>query len=72
MLPLGTSFTSSTKLPQASPTQWAALRELKELQATVLRAADGGWVTLQGVGGRFVERNVALTVDERFLARRGR
>ena len=51
------------------PTQWVALREMKELRARVLRAVERGWVSLQGVGGRF---EVALTIDGRRLARKGR
>jgi hypothetical protein len=54
------------------PVQWATLRGMDESGATVTRAAERGWVVLQGVGGKPLDRKAALTGDGRRLARKGR
>jgi hypothetical protein len=52
--------------------QWATLRGIGELRATVERAVERGWVVLQGVGGKPLDRKAALTEEGRRLARKGR
>jgi hypothetical protein len=52
--------------------QWGVLREMAESPATVTRAVERGWVVLQDVKGRPLERKAALTDEGRRLARRGR
>ena len=54
------------------PMQWGTLREMDELQATVARAVELGWVILQGVSGKPLARKAALTDEGRRLARKGR
>jgi hypothetical protein len=54
------------------PTQWAALYGMGESAATVSRAVERGWVILQDVRGRPLERQAALTDDGRRVARKGR
>ena len=54
------------------PMQWGRLSGMDELQATVARAVERGWVILQGVSGKLRERKAALTDEGRRLARRGR
>jgi type II secretory pathway component PulK len=54
------------------PMQWATLRGMDESRATVARAIERGWVVLQGVGGKPLDRKAALTGDGRRLARKGR
>ena len=54
------------------PMEWQVLRGMGELRETVLRAVERGWVVLQDVGGKPLERSVALTREGRRLARRGR
>jgi hypothetical protein len=52
--------------------QWRALREMAESWATVTRAVERGWVLLQDVKGKPLERKAALTDEGRRLARKGR
>jgi hypothetical protein len=52
--------------------RWATLRGIGELRATVERAVERGWVILQDLKGKPLERKAALTDDGRRLARRGR
>jgi len=52
--------------------QWATLRGMDELRATIARAVERGWVILQAVRGRPLERQAALTDEGRRLARKGR
>ena len=43
-----------------------------EARATVTRAVERGWVVLQDVKGKPLDRKAALTDEGRRLARRGR
>jgi hypothetical protein len=52
--------------------EWKALRNNAEVQATVTRAIERGWVMLQGKDGKYPARSAALTDEGRRLARRGR
>ena len=52
--------------------QWGTLREMDELRATVTRAVERGWVVLQDVKDKPLDRKVALTDEGRRLARKGR
>jgi hypothetical protein len=54
------------------PMRWATLHGLGESAATVSRAVERGWVVLQGVRGKPLERKAALAGEGRRLARRGR
>ena len=54
------------------PMQWATLQGLGESAATISRAVERGWVVLQGVGGKPLDRKAALTDEGRRLARKGR
>jgi hypothetical protein len=54
------------------PMQSAALYGIGESAATISRAVERGWVVLQGVGGKPLDRRAALTDEGRRLARRGR
>ena len=54
------------------PMQWQVLRGMGESAATISRAVERGWVVLQEVRGKPLERNAALTSDGRRLARKGR
>ena len=54
------------------PMQWATLRGMDELRATVTRAVERGWVVLQDVKGKPLDRKAALTDEGRRLARKGR
>ena len=59
------------------PMQFATLRGMGELRATVERAVERGWVILEDEsatarGGKPLQRNAALTDEGRRLARRGR
>ena len=53
------------------PMQWAALHGIDESAATVSRAVVRGWVVLQEVAGKPLDRKAALTDDGRRLARTG-
>jgi hypothetical protein len=52
--------------------QWQILHGLGESAATISRAVERGWVVLQGVGTKPLDRKAALTDEGRRLARRGR
>jgi hypothetical protein len=54
------------------PMQWQILHGLGESAATISRAVERGWVVLQGVGLKALDRKAALTDEGRRLARRGR
>ena len=54
------------------PMQWTTLHGLGESAATISRAVERGWVVLQGVGVKPLDRKAALTDEGRRLARRGR
>jgi hypothetical protein len=51
------------------PMQWATLHGLGESAATISRAVERGWVVLQGVGVKPLDRKAALTDEGRRLAR---
>jgi len=54
------------------PMQWVALKEIDEASATIARAAERGWVVLEGAAGKPLDRKAALTEEGRRLARKGR
>jgi hypothetical protein len=51
--------------------QWVALRGIDGSAATVSRAVERGWVVLQDVAGKPLDRKAALTDDGHRLARNG-
>jgi hypothetical protein len=57
---------------EGRPRQWRELRGMGEASATVLRAAERGWVILRDVGSKSLKRSAALTDEGRRLARKGR
>ena len=57
---------------EGRPMQWATLRGMNESRATIARAVEHGWVVLQGVGGKPLDSEAALTDEGRRLARKGR
>ena len=63
------------KLSEATggqPMQWQILHGMGESAATIFRAVERGWVVLQDVRGKPLERMAALTDEGRRLARRER
>jgi hypothetical protein len=54
------------------PMQWQVLLGLGESAATISRAVVHGWVVLQDVQGKPLDRKAALTDEGRRLARKGR
>jgi hypothetical protein len=54
------------------PMQWVALDGLGESAATISRAVERGWVILQDVRGKPLDRKASLTDEGRRLARKGR
>jgi hypothetical protein len=54
------------------PMQWQVLLGMGESAATISRAVERGWVILQDVRGKPLERKAALTDERRRLARKGR
>ncbi len=54
------------------PMQWQVLLGMGESAVTISRAVERGWVILQEVSRKPVERKAALTDDGRRLARKGR
>jgi hypothetical protein len=54
------------------PMHWQILHGMGESAATIAWAVERGWVVLQGVGGKPLERKAALTNEGRRLARKGR
>ena len=53
------------------PMQWQVLHGMGESAATIFRAVERGWVILQDVRGKPLDRKASLT-DEGRLARKGR
>jgi hypothetical protein len=54
------------------PMQWQVLLGLGESAATISRAVECGWVILQGVRSKPLDRKAALTDEGRRLARKGK
>ena len=54
------------------PMRWATLQGMDESRATIARAVERGWVVLQQVSRKPLDRKVALTDEGRRLARKGR
>jgi hypothetical protein len=54
------------------PMQWKVLLAMGESAATISRAVERGWVALQDVRSKPLDRKAALTAKGRRLARRGR
>jgi hypothetical protein len=54
------------------PMQWQILLGMGESAATISRAVERGWVILEDVRGRPLDRKAALTDEGRRLARKGR
>jgi hypothetical protein len=54
------------------PMQWRVLHRMGESAATISQAVERGWVVLQEVRGKPLERKAALTNEGRRLARKGR
>jgi hypothetical protein len=54
------------------PIQWQVLLGMGESAATISRAVDRGWVALQDVRGKPLDRKAALTDEGRRVARKGR
>jgi hypothetical protein len=52
--------------------QWQVLHGMGEAAATISRAVERGWVILQDVSRKPLERKAALTDEGRRLARKGR
>ena len=52
------------------PKQWGVLFGMGESAATISRAVERGWVVLQYVRGKPMDRMAALTEEGRRLARR--
>ena len=54
------------------PMLWRVLHGMGEFAATISRAVERGWVILQEVRGKPLDRKAALTDEGRRLAQRGR
>ena len=54
------------------PMQWGMLRGMDESRTTIARAVERGWVILQDVTSKPLDRKAALTDEGRRLARKGR
>jgi hypothetical protein len=54
------------------PMQWTAMYGMGESAVTISRAVERGWVILQDVKGKPLDRRAALTDEGRRLARKGR
>jgi hypothetical protein len=52
------------------PMQWQVLHGMGESAATIFRAVERGWVILQDVRGKPLDRKASLTAEGRRLARR--
>lgn len=50
------------------PKQWRPLYGMGESAGTISRAVERGWVILEDVGGKPLERRAALTDEGRWLA----
>jgi hypothetical protein len=70
--PRGTSFYKLYEATDRQPMQWQVLHGMGESAATISRAVERGWVILQDVRGRPLDRKAALTDEGRCLARKGR
>jgi hypothetical protein len=57
---------------RGQPMQWQVLFGMGESAATISRAVERGWVILQDVRGKPLDRKAALTDEGRRLARKGR
>jgi len=60
------------KATEGQPGEWRVLRGLGESVPTISRAIERGWVTINGAGGKLLDCRVALTLEGRRLARKGR
>jgi hypothetical protein len=54
------------------PMEWSVLHGMGESAATISRAVERGWVILQDVRGKPLDRKAALTDEGRRIARKGR
>jgi hypothetical protein len=54
------------------PMQWAVVDGMDESRKTMARAVERGWVILQEVSRKPLDRKAALTDEGRRLARKGR
>jgi hypothetical protein len=54
------------------PMQWQVLLGMGESAATISRAVERGWIILQDLKGKPLDRKAALTDEGRRLARKGR
>jgi hypothetical protein len=54
------------------PMRWQLLHGMGETAMTISRAVERGWVILQEVRGKPLDRKAALTDEGRRLARKGR
>jgi hypothetical protein len=52
------------------PMQWQVLHGMGESAATIFGAVERGWVILQDVRGKPLDRKASLTAEGRRLARR--
>ena len=57
---------------EGQPGEARVLRGLGESMATISRAIERGWVTVDGAARKLLDCRVALTLEGRRLARRGR
>jgi len=57
---------------EGQPGEWRVLRGLGESAATISRAVERGWVTINDAGGKLLDCRAALTLEGRRLARKGR
>jgi hypothetical protein len=60
------------EVTSGQPMKSQILLGMGESTATISRAVERGWVVLQDVGGKPLEREAALTDEGRRLARKGR
>jgi hypothetical protein len=70
-LPVGAK-SLSVDFTDGQPMQWIVLHGMGESAATISRAVERGWVILQEVRGKPLDRKAALTDEGRRLARKGR
>jgi hypothetical protein len=54
------------------PMQWQVLHGMGESAATIFRAVERGWVILQDVRGKPLDRKASFTDEGRRPARKGR
>jgi hypothetical protein len=60
------------EVTDGQPKQWRVLHGMGESAAAISRAVEHGWVILEDVRGKPLDRKAALTDEGRRLARRGR